>query len=155
MNLYYIILTILWVVLLSYSIIDLIFPHILKGRVILRVQNEELGRRIWRSLFWVFFLVINALIIPDFNINIYSIFTIVFCILQIIRENRLIEIREKGMYLNFNFYKFKKMLSYTWKSKNLLELHLKNNIAYCNLEVKDDDMALKVDEVLHRYVKQE
>ena len=103
----------------------------------------------------MFFLVINALIIPDFNINIYSIFTIVFCILQIIRENRLIEIREKGMYLNFNFYKFKKMLSYTWKSKNLLELHLKNNIAYCNLEVKDDDMALKVDEVLHRYVKQE
>ncbi|WP_426351051.1 DUF5673 domain-containing protein [Alloiococcus sp. CFN-8] len=152
MGLYDIILTIVWGLMVCFSLIDLIFPDISKGKIILRVQKEQLGRRIRHNLYWVAFSIIFALITDSIT---FSIFIIIFCILQIIKENRPIEIREKGIYFNFIFYKFKKVLSYTWKSKNLLELHLKNNIAYSNLEVKDDEMALKVDEVLQKYAKKE
>ena len=149
MELNHIIFIILWGAMILYLSMDLLFPFILKGKVILKIQNEQLGRRIWRNLYWVFFLAAYFFII---NSTRYFIFVTVFCILQIIREHRPIEIREKGIYFNFTFYRFKKILSYTWKNTNLLELHLKQNIAYYHLSVKDDEMALKMDEVLQGYI---
>ena len=58
MRLYDIILTISWLLLMLYNIMDLIFPDLLKGKVILRVQKEQLGRRVSHNLYWVFFSII-------------------------------------------------------------------------------------------------
>lgn len=133
------------------------------GKLIMKVnQRKKL------SIFWVVMLIISGLfMINDISIYIHYkellykdsiliyLFLIEFSILNIVEAIKYSEIRDKGIYLLSDFYKWSKIENYTWISPNIVQFKIatlfkiKLNIKL-NIDKVEDKK--KIEEILHRYI---
>ncbi len=85
-----------------------------------------------------------------------AILWICLSIVQLIRNYGSSEIREKGITLYNQFYKYSKLSSYQWLNDNVLRINYKNIFRqddYYEIEIQDKETALKAEEVLAKYIK--
>lgn len=132
------------------------------GKFIIKLkENKAL------AIFWVVLLLIWGTIL-GFNMTDYSqygedkirnsillaILWIVISITNIIKSWRGSEIREKGIYTNGYFYKWSRIMSYSWKSTNIIQLKV-NTFLKINRSLKiiiKEELKLKVDEIMQRNI---
>ncbi|WP_426351049.1 hypothetical protein ACPWSR_07445 [Alloiococcus sp. CFN-8] len=84
-----------------------------------------------------------------------SILWIFLSIERLIRNYGSSEIREMGITLYNQFYKYSKLSSYQWLNDNVLRINYMNIFRqddYYEIEIQDKETALKADEVLEKYI---
>ncbi len=154
--------------------LNIIFPKVFTGNVVMGGRKPKIKERLGPTIMWgisiVFFSVFAIIYIMmymeknPYPENDYYIFQLLICafwlinsIMQIIRGFKPIEIREKGVFTeNGILIKFKNIYSYTWKSPDLLEFDSKRIFKFGDdyqLKFKDQEEAVKFDEILQKYVK--
>lgn len=128
------------------------------GKFITKLKENKAS-----AIFWVVLLIVWGTILV-FNITDYSqygedkirnsilldILWIVISITNIIKSWRGSEIREKGIYTNGYFYKWARIMSYSWESTNIIQLKV-NTFLKINRNLKiiiKEELKLKVDEII-------
>lgn len=130
------------------------------GRFIIKVKENKGLPIFWMALLivWGCILVINT---SDYihneelranNYILQSIFWIEISILNIIRSSRSSEIREHGIYISGDFYRWSKIKSYSWVLPNTLQFKVNTFLTFNkSFELSiDEESKLKVDEVIQR-----
>ncbi|WP_426351052.1 hypothetical protein ACPWSR_07460 [Alloiococcus sp. CFN-8] len=148
--------------------IDMFFPRVTKGRLIMKINRLRLKNKYLASIIWGFLVIgWGASYVADvsrhnennlYTINEFSIYWAIFSFFNAIRAFIPIEIREKGIIVHDGmFYKFQKINFYTLKSPYIITFNykslLKENDDY-DLEFKNEEDAMRFHEILHRYVTQ-
>ena len=154
--------------------LNILFPEIFTGDLIMRIKKPKIKGKLTSTLMLGFAIVVFSVLIVINIINykqskpytgkeyyiyqiVFNVFWILYLLFQYIRSFKPIEIREKGVFFeNGIFIKFKKIYSYTWKSPNVLEIDSKRVFKLggdYQLIFNDNEEALKFDEILQNYAK--
>lgn len=147
--------------------LDILFPRIFRGKLVMKMKRPKLRDKLGATLMWGTLMIAwSSSLITDiirykenslYTINEFSVYWVVFCFFQVIRAFKAIEIREKGIFVNDGFFfKFNNINFYTLKSQDIMKINynglLKEDKNY-ELKFKDQEEALKFEEILQNYVK--
>jgi len=137
-----------------------IFTVCCHGKFIIKVKDDK-GSAIFFSvmlIFWCILIGVNTRLYIHYHnksvvdIIVSNIFCMEVVILSLIRSLRSSQIRENGIYKSGHFYKWSKILSYSWLAPNTIEFKVKQffkTTRSFEITIKEE-FKLKVDEVIQR-----
>lgn len=143
-----------------------IINEVYGGELIMSLGRGGIRERRTQRIIWILFLIVYVFIFVSelrgsddylhyiMNGGWSSIFGILITLLEIVRGYGPTEIREKGMYFNNSFYKYKNLTGYVWSEEDVMRVYYKNIFRqddFFDVEINDKYTALKADETLQKY----